>query len=183
MSGVYAREGPMSRRDDLDFDGFVVASWPSLFRASFLLMGDYQLAEDALQSALAKVYVAWPRVSKVEHPRSYTRAVLTNEAMAWWRRRSSSEQPVAEWPDTSVTGHEEAVTQAQVVWQALQRLPPRQRAVMVLRYYEDLTEAEIAHTLDISTGSVKTHAHHAVRALSTHLGTQVQDSNVKGEQA
>jgi RNA polymerase sigma-70 factor (sigma-E family) len=170
----------MGSQYEADFDEFVVASWPSLFRMSFLLMGDYQLAEDVLQSALAKLYVAWPRVSMMEHPRSYTRKVLTNEAMAWWRRRSSSEQPVSDWPDAAVAGHEDSVTQARVVWQSLQRLPPRQRAVMVLRYYEDLSEAEIARTLGISTGSVKTHAHHAVRTLADHL--DVFGVNFKGEQ-
>lgn len=169
----------MSRRYEDDFDEFVVASWPSLFRASFLLMGDYHLAEDLLQSALAKVYAVWPRVSHMEHPRSYTRAVLTHEAMAWWRRKSSAEIPVADWPDLTVAGHEESLTQAWVVWQALRRLPPRQRAVMVLRYYEDLSEAEIARTLGISAGSVKTHAHHAVRAMSSYLDPQVSDTSYK----
>ncbi|MEJ7742635.1 MAG: SigE family RNA polymerase sigma factor [Nocardioidaceae bacterium] len=172
----------MRGRDDLDFDEFVVASWPSLFRASVLLMGDYHLAEDVLQSALAKVYAVWPRVSKVEHPRSYTRTVLTNEAMSWWRRKSSKELPVADWSDAAVVGHEDSVTQASVVWQALRRLPPRQRAVIVLRYYEDLSEAEIARTLGISTGSVKSHAHHAIRAMSGHLGPEMQDTSNEGEQ-
>ncbi|MBA2698911.1 MAG: SigE family RNA polymerase sigma factor [Nocardioidaceae bacterium] len=135
-----------------------------------------------LQSALAKVYAVWPRVSKVEHPRSYTRTVLTNEAMAWWRRKSSKELPVAACPDAAVVGHEESVTQASVVWEALRRLPPRQRAVIVLRYYEDLSEAEIARTLGISAGSVKSHAHHAIRAMGGHLGPQMQDTSYEGEQ-
>jgi len=172
----------VDRRRDADFDEFVQASWSSLFRASYLLMGDHQLAEDLLQTALAKLYVAWPRVSKVEHPRSYARTVLTNEAMTWWRRKSSSEVPVSEWPDTAVTGHDDAVAQAHVVWRALQQLPPQQRAVMVLRYYEDLTEAEIASTLGISTGSVKTHAHHATRAMGAHLSAPL-DASSKGEQS
>lgn len=171
----------MGKRDDVDFDEFVGASWPSLFRTAYLLMGDYHLAEDVLQSALAKVYVVWTRVARMENPRSYTRTVVTNEALAWWRRRSSSEQPIAFWPEAAAAGHEEAVTQAHVVWQALQRLPPRQRAVIVLRYYEDLSEAEIASTLGISTGSVKTHAHHARRALGSSL--TFHDADLREEQS
>lgn len=173
----------MRRRDDAEFDEFVLAAWPSLFRASYLLMGDFHLAEDVLQSALAKVYAAWPRVSAVEHPRSYTRTVLTNEAMAWWRRKSSTETTLADWPEAPVMGHEESVVQASMVWQALCRLPPRQRAVIVLRYYEELSEVEIARTLGISTGSVKSHAHHAIRAMSGHLGPQMEDTSYEGEQA
>ncbi len=171
----------MSQVSDADFDEFVNASWPSLFRTSFLLMGDHQLAEGLLQTSLVKVYVAWSRVSKVEDPRAYARTVVTNSAMSWWRRRSATEVTTSFWPDTAVAGHEDSVTQAHVMWQALQQLPPRQRAVMVLRYYEDLSEAEIAKALDISTGSVKTHAHHAVRALARSLGTEAPNALRKGE--
>ena len=91
-------------------------------------------------------------------PVAYIRKIVTNQAISWWRRGSSSEVPTPDIPGDHQVGHEDRVTQASVVWAVLATLPRRQRAVMVLRYYEDLTEVEIADTLDISTGSVKSHA-------------------------
>lgn len=159
----------MSKRHDDEFDAFITASWPSLFRSAVLIMGEHQLAEDLLQSTMTKVYRAWPRVSRVDHPRAYARTVMTNEAISWSRKRSSTEHPSQTWADVAVPGHEERVTQTEQVRQLLQELSPRQRAVVVLRYYEDMSEAEIAASLGISTGTVKSHAHHAMRSLERLL--------------
>ncbi len=160
------------RRHDEEFDAFMTASWPSLYRTAVLLTGDAHLAEDLLQITMGKVYKSWSRVSRVEHPRSYARAILAHEATNWRRKRSSSELPAEIGPDrTSTPGHDEGIVQADWIWGALQQLTVRQRAVLVLRYYEDLTGAEIASALGISEGSVKAHAHHALRALESTLTT------------
>ena len=149
----------------------MTASWPSLYRTAVLMTGDVHLAEDLLQNTMGKVYKAWPRmVSRVENPRSYARTILANEVSSWWRKRSSSEVPMASRPDdTSTPGHDDRIAQADMMWQALHQLPARQRAVMVLRYYEDLSGAEIAAALGITEGAVKAHAHHALRTLEVTL--------------
>jgi RNA polymerase sigma-70 factor (sigma-E family) len=155
----------VSRPYDDEFDAFMTASWSSLFRAAMLMTGDFHAAEDLLQASMAKVYRAWPRVSRVDHPRAYARTVMTNEAISWSRRRSSSERPVDHWPDQATPGHEDRVAETEQVRRLLQLLSPRQRAVVVLRYYEDMSEVEIAAALGMSQGSVKSHAHHALRML------------------
>jgi RNA polymerase sigma-70 factor (sigma-E family) len=162
----------VTRRNDEEFDAFMTASWASLYRTAVLMTGDSHLAEDLLQTTMGKVYRAWPRVSRAEHPRSYARRILANEATSWWRKRSSSEMPSEIRSETSSTsGPEDGIVEADWVWRALQQLTARQRAVLVLRYYEDLTGAEIAAALGISEGAVKAHAHHALRALENTLTT------------
>ncbi len=160
----------VARRHDAEFDEFMMASWTSLYRSAVLMTGDVHLAEDLLQNTMGKVYKAWPRFSRVEHPRAYARKILANEVSSWWRKRSSSELPIASRADdTSTPGHDDRIAQADMVWRALRQLPARQRAVMVLRYYEDLNGAEIAAALGISQGAVKAHAHQALRALESTL--------------
>jgi RNA polymerase sigma-70 factor (sigma-E family) len=172
----------VSRREDQQFDAFMTASWPSLYRTAVLMTGDTHLAEDMLQNAMAKVYKSWHRVSRVDHPRSYVRAILANEVSTWWRRQSSSELPVEMWPDgVSTAGFADQVVDADRMWRALSTLPARQRAVVVLRYYEDLSGAEVASVLGISEGAVKSHTHRALRALETALTTGA--ANESGPQA
>jgi RNA polymerase sigma-70 factor (sigma-E family) len=172
----------VSRREDDEFDAFMTASWPSLYRTAVLMTGDAHLAEDMLQIAMGKVYKSWQRVSRVEHPRSYARAILANEVSTWWRRRSSSELPVDTWPESaSTSGLEDQVVDADLMWQALGTLSARQRAVVVLRYYEGLSGPEIASALGISEGAVKSHTHRALRALETALTAGA--GNERGPQA
>ncbi len=161
--------------EDSDFDEFMSAHWASLFRTAYLLTGDSHLAEDLLQTAFAKVYLSWSKISTMGQPVAYTRKIVTNQAMSWWRRSSSSEVPSLDISGDHHAGHEDQVTQASVVWAALATLPTKQRAVMVLRYYEDLSEAEIADTLGISTGSVKSHASAARTTLAQRLGALEHD--------
>ena len=167
------RAEPLGR--DADFDEFMNAQWAPLFRTAYLLTGDYQLAEDVLQTAFAKAFMSWSKISKTGQPVAYTRKIVTNQAMSWWRRRSSTEVPTLDIPGDHHVGHEDRVTQASVVWSVLATLPTKQRAVMVLRYYEDLTEAQIADTLNISTGSVKSHASAARATLAQRLGALERD--------
>jgi RNA polymerase sigma-70 factor (sigma-E family) len=156
--------------ENAEFDEFMSAHWASLFRTAYLLTGDYQLAEDLLQTAFAKVFLSWSKISKMGQPVAYTRKIVTNQAMSWWRRSSSSEVPTLDIPGEDHAGHEDRVTRASVVWAALATLPAKQRAVMVLRYYEDLSEVEIADTLNISPGSVKSYASAARATLAQRLG-------------
>jgi RNA polymerase sigma-70 factor (sigma-E family) len=157
----------VARRHDEEFDAFMTASWPSLYRTAVLMTGDVHLAEDLLQNTMGKVYKAWPRA---EHPRSYARTILAHEVSSWWRKRSSSERPTETWAEEASTpGHDDRIADADMVWQALRQLTVRQRAVMVMRYYEDLSGAEIAAALGISEGAVKAHAHQALRSLESRL--------------
>ena len=159
----------MRLSDEDEFTGFVRAHSGSLFRTAFLMTGDYQRAEDLLQTTLVRVYQRWPRVAAMERPLGYARRVLMSQSASWWRRRSSHESPLLLRDEPAWTGRVEEVAEHERVWQAVLSLPPRQRAVTVLRYYEDLSEAEIAETLDMAPGTVKSHSHAAARRLAVLL--------------
>lgn len=163
---------------DVAYTEFVHDQWAALYRTAFLLTGDHQRAEDVVQTALMKVYLAWPRVVSMSHPGAYARTVVVNQLTSWWRLRSNSERPVLTLVDQAVStpadravpAFDEGLVEARTLWGEVLVLPPRQRAVIVLRYYEDRSEAEIAEILGISAGSVKTHAHHAMATLRARLG-------------
>lgn len=145
-----------------DFAAFVHARQRALLRAGFLLTGDQHLAEDLLQGALVKLALHWPRVSQ-GNPEAYVRTVLYRDLVSW-RRRYRREQVVAlppERPALAGSGQDD-----QIVFQhALARLTAKQRAVLVLRYFEDLSEAETADVLGVSVGTVKSQCHAALRRL------------------
>ncbi len=137
----------------VDFDDFVAARSTALLRTAYLLTGDRGRAEDLLQASLTKAWLAWPRIEG--HAEPYVRKVLVNTYSSWWRRRWNGEHPADVLPDAGHPGHADDSARSQDLWQALDRLPRRQRAVVVLRYFEDLTEAETARLLDCSVGTVK----------------------------
>lgn len=163
------------RRDtgDLDerFAAFVRERGARHLRAAVLLTGDWHAAEDLVQASLVKLYRAWPRLDTGVDPDAYLRRVIVNTHRSWWRARWRRETPAAALPD-SADGDDLADRRALgvLVRQALARLPRQQRAVLVLRYCEDLPEAEVAKLLGCSAGSVKTHAHRGLRALRRQLG-------------
>jgi RNA polymerase sigma-70 factor (sigma-E family) len=155
---------------DEGFVGFVAARWTRLYRTAYLLTTDPSAAEDLLQTALEKTYARWPRVSRMEAPEAYVRRVMVNAVISarrrpgWgreWLRGVPPERP-AEADDGDVMNHA-------VVWPLVCALPPGQRAVVVLRYCEDLTEAETADVLGCAVGTVKSQAHDALRALRRGL--------------
>jgi RNA polymerase sigma-70 factor (sigma-E family) len=156
---------------DEGFTEFVQATWPRLYRTAYLLLGDHQLAEDLTQTALAKTYGSWRKVKDPAAAASYARVVLVNTAADWSRRRSwRNERPTEHLPETGVE-HDPSTRTTLVA--ALATLAPRQRAGIVLRYYEDLSVREVAHTLGISEGTVKSQTSDALARLRAALGDDV----------
>ena len=163
---VRVRSDSSSR--DGDFTELVQASWPGLYRSAYLLVGDRGLAEDLAQTALAKTYVAWSRIEDRSAARAYAHRTLINTASSWFRKRGwRNERPTADLPEGADFRHPGARVE---VMEALAQLPTRQRAVVVLRYYEDLSVAETADALGCSTGTVKSQTFEALAKLRTQLG-------------
>jgi RNA polymerase sigma-70 factor (sigma-E family) len=153
------------------FAAFVRDHGERHLRVAVLLTGDWHAAEDLVQASLIKLYQAWPRVDLTGgDPDAYLRRVIVNTYRSWWRARWRRETPAAELPERPA-GDDAADRRAlaSLIRQALGELPRRQRAVVVLRYLEDLPEAEVASLLGCSAGSVKTHAHRGLRALRAKL--------------
>ncbi len=163
------------RRDtgDLDerFTAFVREHSERHLRVAVLLTGDWHAAEDLVQASLVKLYRAWPRLDTGADPDAYLRRIIVNTHRSWWRARWRRETPAAALPDTA---HEDDLADRHalgaLVRQALAGLPRQQRAVLVLRYCEDLPEAAVAQVLGCSAGSVKTHAHRGLGTLRQRLG-------------
>ncbi|MET9627451.1 SigE family RNA polymerase sigma factor [Lentzea sp. NPDC006480] len=153
-----------------DFAEFVRISMPGLLRYGHALTGNPHDAADLVQSVLEKVGSRWVAVQrKGDDPLAYVRRAMANTHISIWRRRRR-ENLVADLPDSGVVAPELSRLENEPLWQALRELPPRQRAVIVLRYYENLTEAEIANALGISCGTVKSQSSKAMASLRTRLG-------------
>ncbi|PRX97017.1 SigE family RNA polymerase sigma factor [Allonocardiopsis opalescens] len=158
----------MTHRDD--FSAFVSERSQPLLRTAYLLTRDWALAEDLLQTALAKAWSAWRRIEPATRE-AYVRKILVNAFLSWRRRRWVGEEPWADPPDRPGADPYGAVDDRSAIWQLLGRLPARQRAVVVLRYYEDLSEAQAAELLGCSVGTVKSQHARALAALRGHAGT------------
>jgi RNA polymerase sigma-70 factor (sigma-E family) len=145
--------------DQALFDEFVATRSRALLKAAWLLTGDWHLAEDLLQTALAKSFLSWGRIRSEGFEEAYVRRVLVTTYVTWWRRQWRGELSTGEDLDRRDPGDMYAdVELRQVVLQALASLPRRQRAVVVLRYYCDLSEADTADALHCSVGTVKSQA-------------------------
>jgi len=147
----------------IDFDEFVAARSSGLLRTAYLLTRDHALAEDLLQTALAKAWFAWSRIET--SPEAYVRRILVTTYASWWRRRWNGEHATDELPEAPGPDASAASDTAHDLWTAMGRLPRRQRAVVVLRYVEDLTEAQTAELLGCSVGTVKSQASKALAKL------------------
>jgi RNA polymerase sigma-70 factor (sigma-E family) len=141
--------------DDESFREFVTMRWPALVRTAYLLTGDHGRAEDLVQATLEKMHRHWRRIATLESPQGYARRVMTNLAISGSRRKRFREVSIVHAPEVATDDGTQTLAERDVMWQVLQQLPPRVRAVMVLRYFEDLTEAEIARILECSPGTVK----------------------------
>ncbi|MFH0176607.1 SigE family RNA polymerase sigma factor [Streptomyces cacaoi] len=153
-----------------DFTEFAKAAWPRLVRTAHMLTGDFHEAEDLVQTTLAKVYARWRRISRDEVD-MYVRRALVNNNLSRIRKKRVAHLFMPFLPETAHrthSGHADAVEHRAALAQALAALPTRQRTVMVLRYFDDLSDQDIATVLNCSLGTVKTHARRGLAALRTH---------------
>lgn len=155
-----------------EFREFVAARSAALLRTAYLLAGDRATAEDLLQTALTKTYLAWKRLGTIEAVEPYARRVLLNTATSWWRRRWHGERPTEVLPERAVPDRTEEHLERDALWRHVKALPVRQRAVLVLRFYEDLSEAQTAALLDISPGTVKSQTSRALATLRRRLAAE-----------
>ena len=146
------------------FEDFVAGRGQALQRFGYALTGDWGLAEDLLQTALARAYPRWSRIER-DNPEAYVRKIMINTWSSWWRRRWRGEVPAEHVPEVAGPDEVTGADSRQALRAALAMLPPRQRAVVVLRYHQDLSEAQVAHMLGISVGTVKSQAAKALAAL------------------
>jgi RNA polymerase sigma-70 factor (sigma-E family) len=171
-----------SSGEAMAFAEFMSARSASLFRTAYLIVGDHQLAQDLLQESLIKTYMAWPRLRDLSKAEGYTRKTIVTTAISWRRRRSFHERPLDLLPDTAVPDSGEAVTTHVSVVAQLCTLPPRQRAAIVLRYYEDLSVAQTADVMGCSVGAVKSHVSTGLVRLRDRLGANFLTS-AQGDEA
>ena len=150
---------------DEEFSEFMAARQGAVVRTAFLLTGDRGAAEDLAQVAFAKLYLSWDKVKDRGALDGYVRRIVVNETNSLWRRPFKRKERVKETlPDAPVYDrHDEG--QSEALWRFVQTLPARQRSVIVLRYYEQLSDAEIADVLDVSVGTVKSQASRALVSL------------------
>jgi RNA polymerase sigma-70 factor (sigma-E family) len=159
------------RRDTSAYSEFVEHRSHALLRTAYLLVGDHQLAEDLLQEALIKTFIAWPRLRDPSKVDAYARRTIVTTAISWRRRRSFHERPVDVLPDAASGADEvEGLATHRVLVAHLRDLPPRQRAAVVLRFYEDLSVAQTAEMMGCSVGAVKSHVSVAVGKLRERMG-------------
>jgi RNA polymerase sigma-70 factor (sigma-E family) len=171
--------GERSARRDADFSAYLAARQPSLLRTAYLLTGDRHQAEDLVQTAFAKLYLAWDRVQDRESVDGYVRRILVNENSSVWRRAwKRREVTTGHLPDTPTLDTYDDGRGA-ALWDLVQTLPRKARGVVVLRYYEELSEAETAEVLGISVGTVKSQTSRALAALRertpTHLDPREEE--------
>ncbi len=159
--------GPSRQTAEADFTAFVHGRYGRLVRTALLLTGDRGLAEDVVQNALAKLYLAWGRLRPTEHPDAYVRRIVVNEANSLWHKPwRHREVPSDFLPDAAIADNADDIRE---IWAWVATLPKDQRAVIVLRYYEGLPETEIAEVLQIRVGTVKSRSHRALAALRTRI--------------
>lgn len=147
------------------FRDFVAARRPALHRAAYLLAGDGHSADDLVQATLLKVAGHWERVRAAGDPEAYVRRVLYNTHVSLWRRLRGREVSVAEPADAPRPSTEDSSVARLELRRALAQLTAKQRAVLVLRFYEDRTEAQVAAILRCSVGTVKSQTHRALHRL------------------
>lgn len=159
-----AEQIPAARAERLAFADFVAARGQALQRTAFLLTADWAMAEDLLQTALARAYPRWSRIER-DDPEAYVRKVIVNTWSSWWRRKWRGERPTETLPDSAAADPYADADRRSAVAAALAALPPGQRAVVVLRFHEDMTEAQVAATLGVSVGTVKSQTAKAMTRL------------------
>ncbi|MFI0486384.1 SigE family RNA polymerase sigma factor [Actinomadura sp. 9N215] len=148
-----------------EFREYVAERGTVLLRAATQLTSDRAEAEDLLQAALAKTYLAWDRIEDHNAVDGYVRRAMVNTQISWWRRRKLDVYPTDRLPDRPVDDHTDRSGMRDALGRALRRLPERQRLAVMLRYYEDMSEREIAEVLGVSVGTVKSTVSRAMAKL------------------
>jgi RNA polymerase sigma-70 factor (sigma-E family) len=164
LSAVTITQGARLTADE-GFSTFVRARTPALLRTAYLLTGDQQLAEDLVQTALAKTHLAWRRLQRTENAEAYARRVMYHQQVSFWRRRRVAESPYDGRAEGAVGDSSDRTATRVAVAAALMLLTPRQRAVLVLRYFDDQPDSVVADLLGISVGTVKSQTHKALARL------------------
>lgn len=159
----------MDERSGAEFGEFMHSRWPSMVRLAYGLTGDQGHAEDLAQTAFARAYAAWPRVRRAGNPEAYVRQIVINENRNRFRRHRVAEHVTDRVPDQGGVDCAQTLGERSALMAALRALGPRQRAVVVLRYWLDLTEAETAAALGCSVGTVKSQASRALLRLRADL--------------
>ncbi|KQW53776.1 hypothetical protein ASC77_05850 [Nocardioides sp. Root1257] len=168
MTGTSTGTGTSSAQAPT-FEEYAGSAWPSLYRYAYLLAGNHADAEDLAQQTLLKAHGAWSRVELADSPMAYLRKTLTNTYLSQRRPQKRRLEVLTDEPPERGPAPPGGPEDRMVLWPHVTSLPPRQRAVVVLRYYEQLTEQEIADVLGCSRGTVKSSAHHALKALRAAL--------------
>ena len=166
--------GPTAEGGDCPgFRDYVATRSRALLRSAYLLTGNVADAEDLVQAALAKTFLAWDRIEDRAALDGYVRRAIVNTHISWWRRRRVEEYPTDEIPDQAIDDHAGSSDLQDSMRRAVDRLPQRMRAAVVLRYYEDMTEAEVAEVLGVSLGTVKSTVSRAVAKLRDDADLQL----------
>lgn len=161
------------------FERFAAQELPALLRYAFMLTGDRELAHDIVQDVMLKAHTHWRRVVAADQPRLYVRTMITRALLSWRRRwavRHIHLGATGEVEPGPVGDHSAAIVDRDDVWRRLAGLPRQQRAVLVLRYYEQLTDTEIADVLNCSPGTVRGYASRALATLRVELAAELSPS-------
>ena len=160
--------------EQVQFQEFFAAHYPRLRRLGYWLTGDWMEAEDLAQEAMVRTFWRWPIVRRHDRPEDYARKVLVNRHRSLLRRALVRTRHAARTDDAAPVAASDP-TDALVLWEATRRLPARQRAVVVLRFQEDLSEAEVARLLQLPVGTVKSTSSRALARLREQLGPAAED--------
>jgi len=156
---------------EAEYSEFASSVWPQLYRTAVIIVGDRQLAEDLVQSALVKTYIAWPRLRETDKAHAYTRRVMVNVSRDWFRKHSWTHENTTDMaPDAGRPSddHSAALIERVTLAGVLQTLPLGQRSVVALRFLDDLSVQETADLLNVSAGTVKSQTSAALAALRSH---------------
>jgi RNA polymerase sigma-70 factor (sigma-E family) len=160
------------------FDDFVRARGQALLRFAYVLSGDAHLAEDLVQEVLARLHRRWDRITAMQHAEAYVRTAIARQFLSWRRRRSAGEAILAEVPEPAAFAEpQQRVLARDQMWRLLAGLPRAQRAVLVLRFYCDLPDDEIATLLGCGESTVRSQAARALARMRTRLGEQEGDGD------
>jgi len=167
----------------MDFDEFVIDRLPALVRYAIALTGSHELGEDLVQDAMIKAHSKWRRISQLDRPDLYVKRIVTNEFLCMRRRRAVrtlglEPRHLDHAPDDGPPSHEQTAAERNAMWTEMSRLPRQQRAVLVLRFFEDLSERDTAQVLGVGIGTVKSTTSRALAKLRLHPSLHQDDQEV-----